>query len=140
MLRAKCQLRALALLVICLALAAPALAREWRIARFDTQMSVAQDGVATVTERIDVVFEGTFHGIYRDIPIEYPGPHGSNYTLFLKVTGVTDAEGNKLKYDSSTQNGNRHLKIYIPGRGEYDTRGGDQLHGDQCGALVRRSR
>ena len=114
MLRAKCQLRALALLVICLALAAPALAREWRIARFDTQMSVAQDGVATVTERIDVVFEGTFHGIYRDIPIEYPGPHGSNYTLFLKVTGVTDAEGNKLKYDSSTQSGSRHLKIYIP--------------------------
>ena len=56
----------------------------------------------------------TYHGIYRDIPIEYPGPHGTNYTLFLKVTGVTDGDGNKLKYDSSTQNGNRHLKIYVP--------------------------
>ena len=69
---------------------------------------------SAVTERLDVVFDGAFHGIYRDIPIEYPGPHGSNYTLFLKVTGVTDGEGNKLKYESSTQNGSRHLKIYIP--------------------------
>src|SRR5271165_4053602 len=114
MLTAKRQLRALALIVLCLALAAPAFAREWRIARFDTQMTVAQDGVSTVTERLDIVFDGAFRGIYRDIPIEYPGPHGSNYTLFLRVTGVTDGEGNKLKYDSSTQNGSRHLKIYIP--------------------------
>ncbi len=111
---AKCQLRALALIVLCAALAAPASAREWHIARFDTQMAVAQDGRSTVTERIDVAFDGTFHGIYRDIPIEYPGPHGSNYTLFLKVTAVTDGEGNKLKYNSSTQNGSRHLKIFIP--------------------------
>src|SRR5271166_1840181 len=114
MLTAKCQLRTLALVVLCAVLTIPAFARDWHIARFDTQMSVAQDGVSTVTERIDVVFEGAFHGIYRDIPVEYPGPHGSNYTLFLKVTGVTDGEGNKLKYDSTTQNGSRHLKIYIP--------------------------
>ncbi len=114
MLSAKCQLRALALIVLGVVLAVPASAREWHIARFDTQMSVAQDGRSAVTERLDVVFDGSFRGIYRDIPVEYPGPHGSNYTLFLKVTGVTDGEGNKLKYESSTQNGNRHLKIYIP--------------------------
>ena len=103
----------LAFVALCLALTVPAFARDWHIARFDTQMTVAQDGVATVTERLDVVFEGVFHGIYRDIPIEYPGEHG-NYTLFLSVTGVTDGEGNKLKYESSTQNGSRHLKIYVP--------------------------
>ena len=101
-------------MLVCLALVAPASARDWRVARFDTQMSVAEDGVATVTERLDVAFTGAFHGIYRDIPVEYPGPHSSNYSLFLKVTGVTDGDGNKLKYDSSTRNGNRHLKIYIP--------------------------
>ncbi len=67
-----------------------------------------------VREHLDVAFNGDYHGIYRDIPIEYPGPHGSNYELFLKVTGVTDALGHKLKYDSSVQNGYRHLKIYIP--------------------------
>ncbi len=114
MLTAKCRTLTSVLLVLVAALALPASAREWHIARFDTQMSVAQDGRSAVTERLDVVFEGSFRGIYRDIPIQYPGPHGSNYTLFLKVTGVTDGEGNKLKYESSTQNGSRHLKIYIP--------------------------
>ena len=74
----------LAAVLLCLALTAPALARDWHIARFDTQMTVAQDGSAEVTERLDVVFEGEYHGIYRDIPIEYPGPHGTNYTLFLQ--------------------------------------------------------
>ena len=71
-------------------------------------MTVAKDGSADVTERLDVVFEGEYHGIYRDIPIEYPGPHGANYTLFLHVTGDTDDGGNKLKYDSSVQYGSRH--------------------------------
>src|SRR5207253_2042580 len=42
-------------------------------------------------------------------------PHGSNYTLFLKITGVTDADGRKLKYQSSVNYGSRHLKIFIPG-------------------------
>ncbi len=63
---------------------------------------------------MQVSFEGEFHGIYRDIPIQYPGPHGSNYTLFLTVTGVTDGQGRNLKYDSSVQGDFRHLKIYIP--------------------------
>src|SRR5271165_482541 len=114
MLIAKCYLRMVILAILCLALSLPAFAREWHIARFDTQMAVAQDGRSTVSEHLEVVFQGTLHGIYRDIPIEYPGPHGSNYTLFLKVTGVSDGEGNKLKYDSTTKNGSRHLKIYIP--------------------------
>ncbi len=106
------QLRSVALL--CLLLAAPAFAREWRITRFASHMTVAQDGTMKVSEHLVLYFEGTYHGIYRDIPIEYPGPHGSNYTLFLNVTGVTDGQGQKLKYDSSVQNGYRHLKIYIP--------------------------
>ncbi len=104
-------------LLVFLVLVAPASAREWHIARFDTRMSVAQDGVVTVTERLDVVFVGAYHGIYRDIPIGYPGPHGSDYIMRIKVTGVTDGADNELKYESKMQNGNRpfrHLKIYIP--------------------------
>ncbi len=115
MLNAKRQLRSCALIVLCVACCASAFARDWRIARFETQMSVARDGTAVVTERLQVAFFGSYNGIYRDIPIEYPGPHGSNYTLFLRVLSVTDGEGKGLKYDSRTQNGNRHLKIYIPG-------------------------
>jgi len=111
MLSAKCQLRAL---FFCLALIAPAFAREWHIVNFVDNITVAQDGSMTVREHLVVDFEGSFHGVYRDITIEYPGPHGSNYTLLLKVTSVTDGQGQTLKYDSSVQNGNRRLKIYIP--------------------------
>ncbi len=100
--------------LLCLVLIAPASA-DWHIARFDTQISVGQDGVIDVTERLRVAFVGSYHGIHRNIPIEYPGPHGSTYTLFLDVTGVTDGGGFPLKYDSTIQNGYRHLTIYIPG-------------------------
>jgi uncharacterized membrane protein len=106
--------RTLVLFVLCVVIAVPAAAREWHISRFATTMTVSRDGTAQVLEHLDVVFDGQYHGIYRDIPIEYPGPNGSNYTLFLKVTGVTDGHGHNLKYDSSVRNGSRHLKIYIP--------------------------
>ncbi len=101
-------------MLICI-LPTSAFAREWRITHFTSNIAVAQDGTLSVREHLVVAFNGDFHGIYRDIPIEYPGPHGSNYELFLKVTEVTNALGKDLKYDSSVQNGYRHLKIYIPG-------------------------
>ncbi|MFZ0794427.1 MAG: DUF2207 domain-containing protein [Candidatus Korobacteraceae bacterium] len=112
MLSAKCCLRTAAVVAL---LAFPAFAREWHITSFVDDVTVAQDGTMTVREHLVVDFNGAFHGIYRDIPVEYPGPHGSNYTLLLTVTSVTDGQGGALKYDSSVQNGNRHLKIYIPG-------------------------
>ncbi len=102
--------------VLCFLLfAIPLFARSWRVADFNDKISVAEDGSATVHERITVSFEGEWHGIHRFIPVEYPGPRGTNYTLFLSVTDVTDGDGGKLKYESSTSNGRRDLKIYIPG-------------------------
>ena len=89
-------------------------AKSWRVSDFQDHIAVAQDGSAVVTERITLVFDGEFHGIHRTIPIEYPGPNGTNYELFLSVSSVTDGSGGKLKYDSSTSNGARDLKIYIP--------------------------
>ncbi len=74
-----------------------------------------QDGTLIVTEHIGLVFIGDWHGIHRTIPIEYPGPHGSNYTLFLKVRSVTGEQNQPLKYESSVKGGFRDLKIYIPG-------------------------
>ena len=103
----------LALLVCTLTGAAQA--KSWRVADFQDKITVASDGSAVVTERITLVFVGEWHGIHRTIPIEYPGPNGTNYELFLNVTSVTDGECGKLKYDSSTSHGNRDLKIYIPG-------------------------
>jgi uncharacterized membrane protein YgcG len=99
----------------CLGLPSQALARSWRVADFSDTISINPDGITTVQERITAVFIGEYHGIYRDIPIEYPGPQGTNYTLFLRIISITDENGNKLKYESSTVNSYRHLKIYISG-------------------------
>lgn len=93
----------------------PLSAKSWHITDFHDTIAIGQDGNAVVTERINLQFEGEWHGIHRTIPIEYPGPHGTNYTLFLNVRSVTDGDGNRLKYESHISNGFRDLKIYIPG-------------------------
>ena len=59
------------------------------MADFQDKITVERDGSAVVTERITLVFVGEWHGIHRTIPIEYPGPNGTNYELFLNVTSVT---------------------------------------------------
>jgi hypothetical protein len=103
----------LAAFMVC-AFAGSAWAKSWRVRDFQDNIIVSQDGSAVVTERITLVFVGEWHGIHRTIPIEYPGPNGTNYELFIKIINVTDGAGTKLKYDLSTANGTRDLKIYIP--------------------------
>jgi Predicted membrane protein (DUF2207) len=105
----------LLLIVALLVVPAAAQARNWRVTDFKDTISIAADGTALVSEKITLAFVGEWHGIHRIIPIEYPGPHGTNYTLFLNVMSVTDENGNKLKYDSSKSGATRDLKIYIPG-------------------------
>src|SRR6185295_5671880 len=53
-------------------------------------------------------------GIHRTIPLTYPGPRGTNYTLFLTIESVTDGQGGELTYESGASGGFRDLKIYIP--------------------------
>jgi uncharacterized membrane protein YgcG len=89
--------------------------RNWRIADFKDTIAISSDGSALVSEKITLVFVGAWHGIHRTIPVEYPGPHGTNYTLFVNVNSVTGEDGNKLKYESNRSGDFRDLKIYIPG-------------------------
>jgi uncharacterized membrane protein len=102
--------------VICFfALALPAHARSWRITRFDAAISIDKDGHALVTEKLGLRFEGEYHGIYRTIPIHYPGPSGTSFTLFLDDVKVTDGETHQpLKVESSRDGDYRKLKIYVP--------------------------
>ncbi|MGA8637310.1 MAG: DUF2207 domain-containing protein, partial [Candidatus Sulfotelmatobacter sp.] len=92
----------LLLLVTALALTAPAAAKSWRVSDFQDTITVAPDGSALVNETITLNFVGEWHGIHRTIPIEYPGANGTNYQLFIDITSITDENGAKLKYDSST--------------------------------------
>ncbi len=105
------------LATVLLLLATPLLAQErsWRIADFHSTIAITADGATLVNERITLSFIGHWNGIFRMLPIEYPGPHGTNYTLFLKILGVTDADGNKLKYEVSRSGAYRKVKIYVPG-------------------------
>jgi hypothetical protein len=103
------------LLLFALAATTSAQSRNWRVTDFQDTISIAPNGTALVSEKITLAFVGEWHGIHRTIPVEYPGPQGTNYTLFLKIIGVTDESGNKLKYDSSKSGAYRNLKIYLPG-------------------------
>ena len=95
-------------------LATPLWAKSWRVADYSDSVNIGIDGSATVRERLTLVFIGEWHGIHRFIPVEYPGPSGTNYTLLIDVVGVTDAAGQKLKYESHITHGLRDLKILIP--------------------------
>ena len=89
--------------------------KSWHVADFKDTVAISADGTALVSEKLTLVFVGEWHGIHRTIPVEYPGPKGIHYTLFLKVIGVTDENGSKLKFESSKSGANRDLKIYLPG-------------------------
>src|SRR4029077_16822281 len=89
------------LFLILLALAAPASAKERHLKKFFSEIVVMPDGSVDVTENITFQFVGgPWNGINRYIPVEYSGPRGLNYTLFLDVKGVTDESGAKLRYES----------------------------------------
>src|SRR3984957_12306140 len=99
--------------VCILAFALPLMAKSWRVTDFRDTITIQKDGGALVDERITLAFVGEWHGIHRIIPIEYPGPNGTNYELFVKVLAVTDGGGNNLKFDSYTSGAHRDLKIYM---------------------------
>src|SRR5579871_4616069 len=106
--------RLLLLLFAILLSAIPLHARSWRITNFHDTITVHRDGSAIVNESITLKFDGEFHGFHRTIPIEYPGPNGTNYQLFIKILSITSDDGSNLKYDSSTSGAFRDLKIYLP--------------------------
>ena len=93
---------------------ASANAKELRIEKFDAQIAVLPNSSINVTETITAHFiGGPWHGLYREIPVEYVTPQGMNYSLFLDVTSITDGAHNPLKYDASRERHYRKLKIYV---------------------------
>ncbi|HET9183468.1 MAG TPA: DUF2207 domain-containing protein [Candidatus Angelobacter sp.] len=103
-------------LLLLLLATAPAWARSYRVSQFNSTIHVQPDGSADIVEQITFVFNGHFQGIYRNIPVEYPGPQGSNYSLFIRVNHISsDENGSALKFDKSRSRGFLRLKIYVPG-------------------------
>jgi len=95
--------------------ASPFVTRERHLKKFFAEVVVLPNGTVDVTENITFQFVGgPWYGITRYIPVEYAGPRGLNYSLFLDVKGVTDESGAKLRYESSRERHYLNLKIYIP--------------------------
>jgi uncharacterized membrane protein YgcG len=109
----------IALLSLALAFAAlfavPAFARTLRIRDFHVELDVLPDSSLDVTETIRVDFSGAWQGLYRTIPVEYAGPGGFNYSLFLTDISATDTDGAPLRIERQRQAGNLQLKIFVPG-------------------------
>jgi uncharacterized membrane protein YgcG len=104
------------LLLLCgLGCASAFTGRELRIEKFEAGIMVHPDSSIDVIETIQAHFlGGPWHGLYREIPVEYVTPQGLNYTLFLDVKSITGADGHALKYESSRERHYRKLKIYVP--------------------------
>jgi hypothetical protein len=104
-----------AFLLILLSSASPAVAKGRHLKKFFSEIVVLPSGSVDVTENITFQFVGgPWRGINRYIPVEYAGPNGLNYSLFLDVKGITDESGAKLRYESSHERHYLNLKIYIP--------------------------
>jgi hypothetical protein len=106
--------------LLCLALAfavlfaVPAFARTLRIRDFHAELDVLPDSSLDVTETIRVDFSGAWQGIYRTIPVEYAGPGGFNYSLFLTDISATDTDGGPLRIERQRHAGSLQLKIFVP--------------------------
>src|SRR5579864_3554901 len=92
----------------------PASARTLRIRDFHSELVVLPDSSLDVTETIHVDFEGMWHGIYRTIPVEYAGPGGFNYLLFVTDISATEPGGPPLSVEKKRVSGNLQLKILVP--------------------------
>ena len=88
--------------------------RSWHIEEFHADVRVQTTGRVLVTEHIRVRFDGSYNGIYRDIPIEYRQAMGFNYTLRLTDIEVTDAAGTHLRFETSRERHYRRIKVWVP--------------------------
>src|SRR6266699_4840022 len=104
---------ALLLAAMVVAFAAPAAARQLKIQKFSSELFVQQDSTLNVTGTLEVNFIGSWHGLYRSIPVEYESPQGFNYSLFVRFDGATDAAGQPLKVESSRDRHYLKWKIYV---------------------------
>jgi uncharacterized membrane protein len=106
--------RVVAILLLVIFAAMPAIARTLVFKHFDAQVQMHPDGTIDVTEVIEAQFTGVWHGIYRSIPVEYTDDAGLNYTLLLDQINATDSEGQKLKLEQNREGRNIKFKIYVP--------------------------
>lgn len=78
--------------------------KEYSIIDALIDLTVQQDGILHVNEKYTYSFEGTFNGVYRDIPLK-TGESIENINVSV--------EGAYAKYQVLDENGNKRLKVYL---------------------------
>ena len=86
------------------------LATNYEINNFHSTIELEQNGTLRIKEEIEVNFLIDQHGIYRKIPYKYDKKDGILVTR-LKILGVKDENGNRIKYSVSTINQSKQIKI-----------------------------
>jgi len=95
--------------------AADAQERRYWIESFHAEIVVHPDGQMDVTERLTFAFEGSFNGIYRDIPWRYRTPTGLDYQLRITPLGVLGEEGQVLEHEAGRRGDYYRIKVWVPG-------------------------
>jgi len=84
-----------------------------RIRSFDAQISLDDQGILHVTEKLDVDFFSPHHGIERWIPVSYRRPTGENMSVPLRVISVTQ-DGRPAEYITRRSGRNQYIRIGDP--------------------------
>jgi uncharacterized membrane protein YgcG len=97
-----------------------------RIMRYDSDITVAKNGVLTVTETIAAHATGDQirHGIYRDFPTDYTDTHGRAVHVRFDVMAVT-MDGHSEPYDTEGIDRGKRVKI---GDADHDVDPGDHTY------------
>ena len=104
----------LAVAAFFLVFAAPAHADE-RILHYSSDIQVRKDSAIDVTETIDVNAEHVriIHGIYRDFPTRYRGPHGTQFHVGFTLQSAT-LDGSPVKASVGPSGNGVRIKLGDP--------------------------
>ncbi len=94
---------------------AAAAQRSLSIERFHADIVVSRDASIEVTETLQVRFDGSWNGIFCNIPVRYRTPQGFDWTLRLELLSVTAPGEGELRVEQSRQGHYRQYKIWVPG-------------------------
>ena len=105
-------LRVLTLAASLAALWPSAASAEERINRFTSDIATQKDGALDVTETIEVTAENAQinHGIFRDFPTRYRGPHGNIVHVGFELLGTT-LDGENVASKTEGVAGGKRVRI-----------------------------
>lgn len=89
-------------------------ARQVSLDRMHAEIVVRTDGTLEVTESLNVRFDGSFQGLFRDLMVRHVTAEGRGGRLRYEILGATDARGASLRVEEEGISGGRRVRIYVP--------------------------